>query len=136
VRYSSLAIRLILLALAAVFIAVALGVRLILGGRLDSTGWWQQNTGTALYAAVVYLGVLFVRPRISPYRAGLIALAICWLVEAFQLTPIPAALSSYSLPIRLLLGSRFDWNDVAWYPVGIVPLVVVDALLRARSPLV
>ena len=128
-----MSIRLVLVAVAAAFVAVALGVRLVLAGRLDSTGWWEQNTGTALYAAVVYVVVLFLRPRISPYPAGGIALAFCWLVEAFQLTPVPAALSAHSPLIRLLLGAHFDWNDVAWYPVGIVPLVVLDAILGARS---
>ena len=127
------AIRLFAVALAAVFIAIALGIRLVLDGRLDSTGWWEQNSGTALYAATVYMGVLFARPRVNPYRAGGIALAICWLVEAFQLTPVPAALSAHSSVIRLLLGAHFDWNDVAWYPVGILPLVAVDVLLAARS---
>jgi Protein of unknown function (DUF2809) len=133
VRYSSLSIRLVLVAMAFVFVAVALGVRLVLAGRLDSTGWWEQSTGTALYAGVVYLAVLFLRPRITPYLAGGTALAFCWLVEAFQLTPVPAALSAHSPLIRLLLGAHFDWNDVAWYPVGIVPLVVLDALVGVRS---
>jgi hypothetical protein len=126
-----------MVAAAAVFVMVALGTRLVLAGRLDSSGWWEQDTGTSLYAATAYVVVLFLRPRISPYLAGGIALAFCWLVEAFQLTPVPAALSAHSPVIRLLLGAHFDWNDVAWYPVGIAPLVAVDALLRARSrPLV
>ena len=132
-RYSSRSIRLVVVAVAVAFVTVAIGARLVLDGHLDSTGWWEQNSGTALYASAVYAGVLFVRPRVNAYLAGGIALVFCWLVEAFQLTPVPAELSARSLVIRLLLGRQFDWNDVAWYPVGIVPLVVVDLLLAARS---
>jgi hypothetical protein len=118
---------------AAGIVAVAIGARFAFDGHLDSDGWWEQDSGTAMYAAAVYLGVLFLRPRINPYRAGGIALAFCWLVEVFQLTPVPAELSAHSVVARLVLGRQFDWNDMAWYPVGILPLVVVDLLLAARS---
>jgi hypothetical protein len=134
VGYSSRSIRLTAVAMAVAFVAVALGIRLVRDGHLQSSGRLEQDTGTALYAAVVYLGVVFVAPRINPYRAGVIALAICWLVEAAQLTPVPATLSSYSPAIRLLVGAHFDWHDVAWYPVGIVPLVVIHRLLRKGAP--
>jgi hypothetical protein len=134
VGYSSRSIRLAAIVLALVFIAVALGIRLARDGHLQSSGRLEQDTGTALYAAVVYLGVVFIRPRIGPYLAGAIALAVCWLIEAAQLTSVPAALSSYSPAIRLLVGAHFDWRDVAWYPVGIVPLVVIHRLLRKGEP--
>jgi Protein of unknown function (DUF2809) len=133
VPYSSRSIRLVVVALAVFFVAIAIAARLVFDGHLYSNGWWEQNSGTALYASAVYAGVLFMRPRINPFLAGGIALAFCWLVEAFQLTPIPAELSDRSLAMRLLLGRQFDWNDVAWYPVGILPLVAVDVLLAARS---
>jgi hypothetical protein len=32
-----------------------------------------------------------------------------------------------------VLGAEFDLTDIAWYPVGIVPLVAVDWLLGART---
>jgi uncharacterized protein DUF2809 len=138
VRYSSRAIRLVLVALVAGFVGLALGIRLAMGGALDSAGRLQQDTGTALYAAVAYLAVVFVRPRINPYAAGAAALAFCWLIEAAQLTPVPASISAHSLALRLLVGAHFDWLDVAWYPVGIAPLVIADRLSnlrgRARRP--
>jgi hypothetical protein len=130
VRWSVWTIRLATTVLAGCFVAVALGIRLVRDGHLQSGGSVEQATGTALYASVIYLGVVFVRPRISPYLAGAIALGFCWLIEAAQLTPVPATLSSDSPALRLLLGAHFDWHDVAWYPVGILPLMVADRLTR------
>jgi hypothetical protein len=133
VRLSAASIRWGAVGLAVAFVATAFSIRLITTGGLESAGRLQQDTGTALYAAVVYTAVVFVRPRIRPVLAGAVALAICWLVEVSQLTPVPAALSAHSLAIRLLLGAHFDWHDVAWYPVGIVPLVVLDQWTRIRA---
>lgn len=134
-RFSSRTIRLCLVALSVVFVAVAFSIRLVRDRNLQSTGPLEQDSGTALYAAVVYVAVLFVRPRMQPLRAGGIALAVCWLVEFFQLTPVPGALSAQSAVVRLIVGAHFDWRDVAWYPVGIVPLVILDQLLAVRTRL-
>ena len=119
-------------ATAAGALAVALGIRLAGGGLLADSGALAQRSGTALYASMVYAGVVFLWPRASPLWSGVVALAFCWLVEAFQLTGIPAALSAHSLAARLALGVQFDWADLAWYPVGIVPLVALHHLIRVR----
>jgi hypothetical protein len=119
---------------AAGFLAIALGIRATTGAW-HGDGRWAQYSGTALYASMVYAGVLFIRPRIAPSWAGTIAVAFCWAVEAAQVTGIPAALSARSLLARVVLGVEFDWTDMLWYPVGIVPLVVIDRLLSARRSL-
>ncbi|WP_245908306.1 DUF2809 domain-containing protein [Pseudosporangium ferrugineum] len=93
-----------------------------------------QPAGTMLYAALVYVGVFVLRPGTSPVPAGLVAVGFCWLVEFAQLTGLPADLSERSLVARLVLGSEFDWADVAWYPVGVVPLVVACLILRPEGP--
>ncbi|GAB2942056.1 hypothetical protein GCM10027280_33310 [Micromonospora polyrhachis] len=129
-----LSVRLLALASAALFLAVALGIRALTSGTLESDGLLAQYSGTALYASMVYAGVLFLRPRMSPLPAGVIAVGFCWLVEFSQLTGIPAALSERSLLARLVLGVQFDLTDIVWYPVGIVPLVVLDRLLISRTP--
>ena len=82
---------------------------------------------------MVYAGVVFLWPRITPLRAGAIAIGFCWLVEFAQLTGVPAELSAHSLLARLVLGVSFDWTDILWYPVGVVPLIVLDSLLGART---
>jgi hypothetical protein len=129
---TSRSVRLFMLASAVVFVAAGLTIRAASGG---STGNLAQYSGTALYASLVYAGVLFLWPRIAPLLAGGIAVGFCWLIELAQLTGIPAALSAHSLLARLMLGAEFDLTDIAWYPVGIVPLVAVDWLLGARKGL-
>lgn len=100
--------------------------------RATGTGAVAQDSGTLLYASLVYVAVVFIRPRLSPLWSGAVAVGFCWLVEFSQLTGVPARLSAHSLVARLVLGSQFDRHDVAWYPVGIVPLVAVHLYARYR----
>jgi hypothetical protein len=78
--------------------------------------------------------VVFLWPRLAPLAAGAVAVGFCWAVECSQLTGVPAELSSRSIVARLVLGAKFDPTDIAWYPVGVVPLVAVHWLLRSRRP--
>ncbi|WP_130335676.1 DUF2809 domain-containing protein [Micromonospora kangleipakensis] len=119
-------VRVLMLVAAALFLAVALTIRALSDGRLE------QYSGTALYASMVYAGVLFLWPRMSPLPAGAVAVAFCWAVECAQLTGIPAALSARSLLARLVLGVQFDPTDLLWYPVGVAPLVAAHWMLAAR----
>ncbi|MER7332915.1 MULTISPECIES: DUF2809 domain-containing protein [unclassified Micromonospora] len=119
--------RLLGLAAAAGFLAVALVIRATAGGGIE------QHSGTALYASMVWAGVLFLRPRTAPLSAGAVAIAFCWAVEVSQLTGIPAALSARSLLARLVLGVQFDPVDLAWYPVGVLPLVALHQIARRAS---
>ncbi|MFD0538180.1 DUF2809 domain-containing protein [Actinomadura luteofluorescens] len=64
---------------------------------------------------------------------GAAAIAYCWFIEFAQLTPVPEALSQRGWIVRQLLGARFDPVDVAWYPVGVVPLVAAHWFFRARA---
>ena len=118
-------------------LAAILGAGLVLATgllvRALGDGAFAQHAGTVLYASLIYVGVFVLRPATSPVPAGIVAVAFCWLVEAFQLTGVPAELSGRSLIARLVLGSSFDWADVAWYPAGVVPLVVAHVLVRART---
>jgi hypothetical protein len=124
------AVRIAAVVTAVAALAIALGIRAVAGGTLFNGGALQQNSGTALYASAVYAAVVFIAPRRRPLTAGAIALAYCWAAEAFQLTGVPHELSRYSIILRLNLGDVFDWIDVAWYPVGIVPLVLLELAVR------
>ena len=117
-----------LLALVAAGVVLAAGLLI----RALGDGATAQHAGTVLYASLIYAGVFVVCPATSPLRAGLVAVAFCWLVEGFQLTGVPAALSERSLLARLVLGASFDWADVAWYPVGVVPLVLAHLMVVGR----
>jgi hypothetical protein len=118
--------RVLMLAAAALFLAVALTIRVFDDGAL------RQYSGTALYASMVWAGVLLLRPRLAPVPVGVVAVVFCWAVECAQLTGVPAALSARSLLARLVLGVQFDPVDLAWYPVGVVPLVLLHHLVSDR----
>jgi hypothetical protein len=120
-------IRPLMVVLAAGFAGAAYAIRATMDGPIE------QYSGAALSAAIVYAIVIFIRPLISPLPAGSVAIAYCWLIEFAQLTPIPGALSQRSWLAQQLLGAQFDLVDVAWYPVGVVPLVAVHWFLRART---
>ncbi|NES30157.1 DUF2809 domain-containing protein [Micromonospora terminaliae] len=113
---------------ALLFLGLALLIRVVDDGAL------RQYSGTALYASMAWAGVLFVRPRMAPVPAGAVATVFCWLVECAQLTGVPAELSARSLAARLALGVQFDPVDLAWYPAGVAPLVLLHHLVRARAP--
>ncbi|MFB9360102.1 DUF2809 domain-containing protein [Actinoplanes nipponensis] len=116
--------------MAVVAVVAILGVAF--GIRAWADGPLEQYSGTALYASLSYAGVFVVWPAAPPVRAGLVAVGFCWAVEFFQLTGVPAALSASSRLARLALGAQFDWVDVAWYPVGVGPLVLALRLVPAR----
>lgn len=120
-------IRLLMVGAAAGFAAAAYAIRATMDGLIE------QFSGAALSAAIVYTIVVFIWPRVSPPPAGIAAIAYCWFIEFAQLTPIPATVSQYSWFARQLLGAQFDLIDVAWYPVGVIPLVVAHWFLRART---
>jgi hypothetical protein len=113
----------------AAVLAVAFTIRALADGDLE------QFSGTALYGAAVYTAVVFFWPRMHPFAVGAIAIGFCELVEVAQLTGVPAALSQRSTLARLALGMQFDPVDLAWYPVGIIPLAVVHWLLRRATAL-
>jgi hypothetical protein len=113
---------------AAVAVAATLATAFTIRALAD--GDLEQFSGTALYGSAVYGMVVFVWPRLHPAVAGAIAIGFCELVEIAQLTGAPAALSQRSLLARLALGVQFDAVDLAWYPVGIVPLAALHWLLR------
>lgn len=119
-------IRLLMVALAAAFLALAFAIRAVADGALE------QISGTALYASMVYAGVVFAWPRMRPWLVGAIAIGFCWAVELSQLTGIPAYLSARSIVARLALGVAYDPADMFWYPAGVLPLVLVHWLLRRR----
>jgi hypothetical protein len=120
-------VRLLATLTAALALAVALSIRFFADGAL------VQFSGTALYASMVYTAVVFLRPHRSPWTSGAIAVIFCWAVEFSQLTGVPAYLSERSLLARLALGVQFDLVDVYWYPAGVVPLVLVHALLASMD---
>ncbi|GAA2572446.1 DUF2809 domain-containing protein [Actinomadura fulvescens] len=119
--------RLLMVVSAVGFAGAAYAIRAMMDGPIE------QYSGAALSAAIVYTLVVFIWPLISSLLAGTAAIAYCWFIEFAQLTPIPGAISQRSWFARQLLGAQFDLIDVAWYPVGVIPLVAAHWFLRART---
>lgn len=59
-------------------------------------------------------------PRLTPLKAGGVALAVSWGVEFLQLSDLPSELSRHSTAARLILGPTFDTPGLFWCAVGAV----------------
>jgi hypothetical protein len=101
--------------------------------RSGPAGGFAKGAGDALYTVLVYALVVFAAPALRPRAAAGWALAISWAVELFQLTGVPAALSTRSTPARLVLGTTFNLPDLALYGVGAALALTVHAAVRAVS---
>lgn len=113
---------------AVVVVAAGLGVRGLASGPVSSA------TGDVLYAVLVYLLVVVLAPRLRPVRVGAVALALCWAVEAAQLTGAPAALAEAWWPIRYVLGTSFVWTDLLLGALGVAAACAADVVLARRRP--
>ena len=91
--------------------------------------WLSNNGGDALWALMVFVGFGFLLPRASTLNLALLAVAFSWGVELSQLYHAPwiDAIRA-TLPGRLVLGSTFNWPDLAAYAVG----VAIGALVEWR----
>ncbi len=111
-----------------VIIAGGLGARALLGGLP------AKLAGDALYAVLLYVLALVVRPDASIRRASAIALGLSFAVELAQLTPYPAWLSSKHVLLRLIFGTTFGFVDLAGYVIGAgVAAGVHRGLRRTRA---
>ncbi|MGH1563885.1 DUF2809 domain-containing protein [Mumia sp. DW29H23] len=94
--------------------------------------------GDALYATLVVLAVVMLRPRTSPVVAALVGFAVCVVLELFQATGVPAALAEHWPPVRLVLGTTFWAPDLLRYAAGAVLGGLLCAVLaragRGRTP--
>lgn len=88
--------------------------------------------GDALYAVLVYLFVVFLRPRMRPLAAATIAGSVCVAIELFQLTGLPRAWAAAFPPIALALGTGFDARDIVVYVGAALVATLVDAATVRR----
>ncbi len=115
--------------LGAAVLVVALG----LACRYGLSGWWAKYLGVALWATEAYVMVVLVRPQIRARNAALWALAVSWGVELFQLTGVPAWLSSQHLLLRLIFGTTFSAYDLPAYAAGVALGAATHLLVRSKS---
>jgi hypothetical protein len=88
--------------------------------------------GDALYAVMIYLVIAIAVPRAAFWLVGATALALCTLIECFQLTGLPALWAQTFWPVRLVLGVGFDARDLVAYAVGAGAATVVDVMVSRR----
>ena len=106
---------------------IALG----LAARFLAAGPVADLSGGVLYAVLVYVLLVFLRPGAAPWQTAAITLAFCTAIELLQLTPLPAALSAAFPPARLVLGSTFVPLDLAAYALGAVLALGIDSLVAS-----
>ncbi|MCG2623715.1 DUF2809 domain-containing protein [Arthrobacter sp. I2-34] len=122
--------RLILCMMALATIVLGLSV------RSAGTAAWTNPAGDALYAVLVYVVVALLVPRKPARLVAMVAAAVCFAIEFFQLTGLPAELGNWLPPVRLLLGTTFGAADLIAYAGGTAMAYVADSLvLRAARTL-
>ena len=91
--------------------------------------------GDALWAAMVFFGIAFVRPGMAPPGLAALALLVSYAVEVSQLYQAAwiTTVRSYRLG-HLVLGSGFDRMDLVAYAVGVLVAFVFDIGFLIRSP--
>ncbi|MEZ0228883.1 MAG: DUF2809 domain-containing protein [Planctomycetota bacterium] len=101
-------------------LALAITVALGIASRLAHTGSFliDKTLGVVLYAVAVHFTLALFLRRTSPRRVALLSLIVCWAIELFQATGIPARHAELAV-VRWLVGTTFSWHDVACYPLGV-----------------
>ncbi|MDO5745104.1 MAG: DUF2809 domain-containing protein, partial [Micrococcaceae bacterium] len=101
---------------------IALG----LASRFLGTGPMADAAGGVLYAVLLYVLLIVLRPRAARLSNALAALGLCVALELFQLSGIPADLARSFPPIRLVLGTTFVPLDLIAYLIGAAGALGVD----------
>jgi len=94
-----------------------------------------QYPGDALWTVAAYLGWKFVFPDMAPWKLGLMALGLSFLVEFLQLYHVPWLDEIRGDPFgHLFLGSTFNPMDLVAYTVGAAVVFLIDRFLVPRGP--
>jgi hypothetical protein len=119
---------------ARLLLALALTIALGLLSRLRPIGWplYDHSLGDVLYAVAAYIALALVLPRLRPWHVAPLALVLCWAIEAFQATGVPARYAHIAL-VRWLIGTTFSWHDMVCYAIGVGLIAFLDVGLLRRS---
>ena len=102
--------------------SVVLGLRI----RTLSDAAWTGPAGDGLYAVLIYVLVAILSPSKSKALIAAAAVAVCAVIELFQLTGLPAQLGESWPPLRLVLGTTFGTADLLAYAGGAAVAYAVD----------
>ncbi|AWB86413.1 DUF2809 domain-containing protein [Mycetocola zhujimingii] len=114
-------------------LALAVGaVATIIAGLTIATvfsGFAADATADGLYAALVYLLVGVVFPRLYAIVTAVVAFSVSAIIEFSQLTGLPAALAGVFPPARLVFGTTFVATDLIFYALGAALIAAGDVLV-------
>ena len=96
--------------------------------RTLSDAAWTGPAGDGLYAVLVYVLVAILVPSKSKALIAAAAVAVCLMIELFQLTGLPAELGEFWPPVRLVLGTTFGTADLLAYAGGAAVAYTVDKI--------
>jgi Protein of unknown function (DUF2809) len=91
--------------------------------------------GDALWAAMIYFGIVAMRPRLTVLRAAFFALTFCIAIEVLKLYQAPwlATLRHTTLG-HLVFGHRFSFANLIAYAIGIAVVAGLNlVVLRRRA---
>ena len=97
------------------------------------TGAAAGFAADALYTVMVYCVLGLILPRLGRVPLLLWAFGLSAAVELFQLTGVPAHLSTVSPAFRLLLGTTFNAPDLIAYAAGAAAAWALDTALSAGT---
>ncbi|MYN39762.1 DUF2809 domain-containing protein [Duganella sp. FT109W] len=87
--------------------------------------------GDVLWTMMVFFGLAVIWPRLGVMRLTVAALAISYAVEFSQLYQAPWINALRTHPLgHLVLGSTFNWPDLAAYTIGAVLAMLLELALR------
>jgi hypothetical protein len=125
--------RWLLLGFAAIVLALGLSARTFASSLPFFLSAYAPDT---LWALLVFLVVLLLRPALPTHRAVLFALLLSYGIELSQLYQVPWINSIRDTRAGgLLLGHGFLWTDLLCYTVGIALGALIDGRLRKQRRL-
>lgn len=92
----------------------------------------RPYVGDMLVVVLVYSFVRIFLPMGIPRMPFYVFLFACF-VEVLQYFQLVETLGITNRVARIVLGSTFDWGDIACYAVGCVFIVLFEHFVRRRS---
>lgn len=82
--------------------------------------------GDALYAALIYAGIVVLAPRWPAVVVGAVTFGWCGAVELLQLTGLPERWAEAWAPLVLVFGTVFDARDLLIYSATALVVTLAD----------